>query len=66
MKIEITEKGVYDGKGQRIPVGTVINVKDGEIPSNLVGKGRAVRAIEADQDDAQDAKTAVTNPAKKG
>ena len=53
MKVTITETGVYDPKGERIPVGTEISVKGDAIPDWLVGKCQAV-AVK---------KTAVTNPA---
>lgn len=52
MKCKVTEKGVYDAKGERIPVGTVLNVKGSKIPPYLVGKAVA------------DGADAVTNPAK--
>jgi hypothetical protein len=56
MKIEITEPGVYDQDGKRVPVGTEINVKGDGVPAWLNGKGRVVAQAKA--------KTAVTNPAK--
>jgi len=53
MKVTITESGVYDADGQRVPVGTEISVKGDAIPAWLVGKCQVV-AVK---------KTAVTNPA---
>lgn len=52
MKVKVTEKGVYDAKGERVPVGTVLSVKGDELPAYLVGKAVA------------DGAQAVTNPAK--
>jgi hypothetical protein len=57
MKIEITEKGVYDAKGERIPVGTEITVKGDEMPGWLKKKARVVGAKPAKA-------VAVTNPKK--
>ncbi|MBA86128.1 MAG: hypothetical protein CML69_15555 [Rhodobacteraceae bacterium] len=62
MKFEITQKGVYDKSGKRVPVGKVLTLKGDEIPSNLVGKGRSLTPVVAD--DGED-KQAVINPAKK-
>lgn len=58
MKIEITEKGVYDTKGHPIPVGTEITVKGDTVPAWLVNKGRVIAEKPAKA-------TAVTNPAEK-
>ena len=55
MKIKITEAGVYDQKGQRVPVGTEITVKGDAIPGWLVNKGRVVAEKPAKA-------VAVTNP----
>lgn len=55
MKIEITEKGVYDKDGKRVPVGTEIAVKGDEVPASLLNKGRVISQGKG--------KTAVTNPA---
>ena len=65
MKFEITQKGVYDKSGKRIPVGKVLTLKGDKVPSHLVGKGRdltpaAAKAVD-DQDD-EPQKSAVTNP----
>lgn len=62
MKFEITQKGVYDKNGKRVPVGKVMTLKGDEIPSNLVGKGRSLTPMVADDGEE---KQAVTNPAKK-
>ncbi|MDV4167808.1 hypothetical protein [Rhodovulum sp. FJ3] len=51
MKFKVTEKGVYDAKGNRVKVGAEITVKGDTVPSYLANKGHAVEA-------------AVTNPAK--
>lgn len=56
MKIEITEPGVYDAKGNEIEVGTQIDVKGDDVPAWLVNKGRIVAETKG--------KTPVTNPAK--
>lgn len=70
MKFEITEKGVYDEGGKRVPVGTVIDLEDNEVPTFLKGKGRKLHAATA-VDDADEGgmddgkKSAVVNPAKK-
>lgn len=42
MKIEVTEKGVYDAKGKMIEVGTELTIKGDEVPAWLVNKGRVV------------------------
>lgn len=54
MKLEITKRGVYDQKGQPIPVGTEITVKGDTVPGWLGNKGVEVKAK---------GKSAVTNPA---
>lgn len=54
MKYEVTEKGVYDAKGERVPVGTEIEVKGDDVPAYLKNKARPLGK----------AKAAVTNPAK--
>lgn len=54
MKLKITEAGVYDAEGKRIPVGEEITVKGDSVPAWLVGK-----AVEI-----QTRKVLVTNPAK--
>lgn len=76
MKFEITQKGVYDESGKRVPVGTVVDLTDETIPTFLTGKGRdlsaALSAIEDEDEDEQAddekntnaKKTAVTNPKK--
>lgn len=56
MKIEITEKGVYDRKGERIPVGTEITVKGDTVPAAFVNKCRVIGEKPAKG-------VAVTNPA---
>jgi len=56
MKFEITQKGVYDAKGNNIAVGEEVTVEGDTMPGWLVGK--AVRIKE------RKGKTAVTNPAK--
>lgn len=53
MKVQVTEKGVFDPKGERIPVGTELDFEGDELPSPLVGKVRIISG----------GKTAVTNPA---
>lgn len=55
MKIEITKRGVYDGKGKQIPVGTEVIVKGDKVPGHLLNKGRII----AESKD----KNPVTNPA---
>ena len=57
MKVEITQKGVYDEKGKAVEVGTEITVKGDKVPSNLLNKCRVVGKP------AKAAK-AVTNPKK--
>jgi hypothetical protein len=52
MKIEITEKGVHNMNGERIAVGTVIEITGGKVPGHLVGKCVVMREH-----------VAVTNPA---
>lgn len=72
MKIKITNKGVYapdrDGKEQRVPVGTVIDLgSTTTLPQNVVNKCVIIDTIpKPDDDEAEDApaKTAVTNPKK--
>lgn len=57
MKVEITEKGVYDAKGKPIAVGTEITVKGDILPGFLIGKCRVIgeKAAKAQ---------AITNPVK--
>lgn len=45
MKMKVTQKGVYDAKGQRIDVGTIIDVKGDKVPGYLVGKSAPVDAV---------------------
>lgn len=54
MKFEITEKGVYDDQGKRVPVGTVVELDGEELPAALKNKGRVFAT----------AAVAVTNPAE--
>lgn len=42
MKVEITQPGVFDGKGGEIEIGTEIEVKGDEVPSALVNKCRVI------------------------
>lgn len=56
MRAEITQKGVYDAKGNPIAVGEEITVESDKMPSWLVGKAVEVKERKG--------KTAVTNPAK--
>ncbi|KPF74559.1 hypothetical protein IP68_12400 [Blastomonas sp. AAP25] len=53
MKIEITQKGVYDAKGQEIEVGTEMDIKGDTVPAWLVNKGRVLAEAKG--------KAAVTN-----
>jgi hypothetical protein len=55
MKLEITEKGIFDQNGKEAEVGSVIDVKGDEVPAWLVNKCRVVGGK---------GKAAVTNPAK--
>jgi len=55
MKVKITEKGVYDQDGNRVPVGATVDVKGDTLPGYLANKGAVVEGGR---------KTAVTNPAK--
>lgn len=57
MKIKITEAGVYDQNGQRVPVGTEISVKGDVVPAWLVNKGQIIGEKPTKA-------VAVTNPAK--
>lgn len=56
MKIEITEKGVFDQKGERIEVGTELDIKGDKLPAAFVGKAKILRQKPAKA-------VAVTNPA---
>jgi len=40
MKLEVTQKGVHDAKGQRVAVGDVIEVDGDTVPAWLVNKVR--------------------------
>lgn len=60
MKVEITEKGVYDKDGNPIEIGTEIEVKGGSVPAWLINKAKAIK-VKAAKDEGD---TAVTNPAK--
>lgn len=53
MKVKVTEQGVYDAKGERVPVGTVINVKGDALPGYLIGKAQPLDIAP---------RVAVTNP----
>lgn len=53
MKAKVTEQGVYDANGKRVPVGTVVNVKGDALPGYLIGKAQPVDA---------EPRVAVTNP----
>ena len=53
MKVRITQKGVFNPKGERVPVGAELNIKGDEVPTFLVGKCIVLTG----------GKTAVTNPA---
>jgi hypothetical protein len=53
MKVRISQAGVFNPKGERIPVGAELSIKGDTLPTYLVGK-----CIEL-----EGGKTAVTNPA---
>jgi hypothetical protein len=55
MKLEITEKGIFDQNGKEAEVGSIIDVKGDAVPAWLVNKCRIVGGK---------GKTPVTNPAK--
>ena len=38
MRVQVTQKGVYDQKGQRVEVGSIVTVKADELPKNLINK----------------------------
>jgi hypothetical protein len=57
MKFQIEKPGVSDGKGGRVSVGTIIDVKGDAVPAWLTNKGRVVA-------DAKRGRLAVTNPVK--
>ena len=44
MKAEITQEGVFDQTGNRVPVGTVIEVSGDDLPAWLANKARPVAA----------------------
>jgi hypothetical protein len=50
MKLEITQKGVFDANGDEVSVGTVINVKGDSVPAGLLNKcheiGKAPKGAE--------------------
>lgn len=54
MKLEITQKGIFDQNGKEAEVGSIIDVKDDTVPAWLVNKCRPVGGS---------GKKAVTNPA---
>jgi len=58
MKIKITGTGIYDGKGQEIPVGTEFDVK--AEPNGWAGRYTVI----GDETKAKGGKKGVTNPAK--
>ncbi|AHD02942.1 hypothetical protein [Leisingera methylohalidivorans] len=58
MKVKITQKGVFDQKGERVEVGEVLTVKGGKMPPHLIGK-----AVELDAAPGE-GKVPVTNPNK--
>jgi len=56
VKVEITQKGVYDAEGKAIAVGEEISVEGDTMPGWLAGKAVEVKARKS--------RVAVTNPAK--
>lgn len=56
MKAKITEKGVYDAKGNRVPVGAEVGFKGDKLPAYLVGKAVLMEG--------KSEKVAVINPAQ--
>ena len=46
MKLQITEKGVHDAKGNRVPVGEIIDVQGDVVPPSLINKVRPVAEVE--------------------
>ena len=43
MKIEVTQKGIRDQNGKRIPVGMVLDIKGDTIPAGMVNKVRVIK-----------------------
>lgn len=56
MKYEVTQRGVYDAKGEMIEVGAEVEAKGDKMPGYLIGKAVPVKG----------GKTFITNPAKGG
>lgn len=54
MKLEVTQKGVHDARGQRVAVGDVIEVEGDTVPAWLVNKVRVAGETSG--------KTLVVNP----
>lgn len=46
MKLQVTEKGVHDAEGKRVPVGAIIDVDGDVVPPSLVNKVRPVAEVE--------------------
>lgn len=44
MKLEITQKGVFDAEGNELEIGSVITVKGDTVPSLYVNKARVLGA----------------------
>lgn len=72
MKFKVTEKGVHTQSGEKVPVGTVLELPGGKVPGYLVGKGAAIdedheRVIaESDEDeDAADEDAAEKKPRRR-
>lgn len=53
MKMEVTRRGVYDAKGEKIEIGTVLTVKGDTVPGYLLNKAVEVKGE----------RTEITNPA---
>lgn len=60
MKLEVTQKGIRDQRGDRIPVGTILTIKGDSIPAGMVSKVRVLA------DDPVAVAEPVTNPARRG
>lgn len=52
MKYEVTQRGVYDAKGEMIEIGAEVEAKGDKMPGYLIGKAVPVRG----------GKTFITNP----
>lgn len=70
MKIKVTQRGIRDQDGKRVPIGTVLDIKGDTIPAGMVNKVEVIadkgrKTLTVDNEPAPDEAEAMPSPGKK-